>query len=258
MTYLYNRRPYFYILEDRVTNKYYVGSKFGKDANPDIFMKVDGYLTSSPLIHSIIEEYGIERFIIRKLKEMEDPYGYETKFLSKVNARLNKRFINTHNNDGLLSLGTEKFEEIMLIKYGVKNPMYLDSIKEKNIESRMKVMNDPIWKETKGIERSKKLSETMNDPIWKETVGLKKSKKQSLTKSTAEWKETVGKIQKEKIKQNTDFEALGKKISDIRNSAEWKMKQHKICPYCGKGPMDPGNYGRYHGNNCKHMGLEAD
>jgi hypothetical protein len=38
---------------------------------------------------------------------------------------------------------------------------------------------------------------------------------------------------------------IGKKVSETRKSPEWKEANHKICPDCGKGPMDPGNYAKH-------------
>lgn len=115
--------PYFYIIQDTRNSKYYAGSKYGQDANPSTFMIENGYQTSSNIILKIIEEFGLEVFIVRKLKIFatgDEAYNYETKFLQKVNAADHSKFYNGHNNDGIAAFGTKKFKSLMLKKYGVE------------------------------------------------------------------------------------------------------------------------------------------
>lgn len=109
-----------------------------------------------------------------------------------------------------------------------------------------KIKSDPLWKETIGKEARKRagitLSNTVNDPKWKNTVGREKNRRgginQSKTKNTAEWKNTAGVIS-------------GKKQSETKASMEYKESKYKTCDRCAKR-MDPGNYTRYHGINCKN------
>ena len=94
--------PYFYIIQNKHTSIYYVGSKYGKDANPETFMKENGYITSSKIIKEIIQDSGIDTFIVRKLKTFKnanDAYTYESRFLKKVDAKNNPKFYNGHNNN---------------------------------------------------------------------------------------------------------------------------------------------------------------
>lgn len=42
----------------------------------------------------------------------------------------------------------------------------------------------------------------------------------------------------------------GKRISEIRNSEEWKEVQYKNCPKCD-ALVDPANFKRWHGDKCK-------
>jgi len=96
-------RPYFYIIEDLVDNIYYVGSKYGKDADPTQLLKEDGYHTSSLSVQKEINDKGLNNFKIRKLKVFEngdEAYSYETRFLKKVDAMNNCFFYNNHNNNG--------------------------------------------------------------------------------------------------------------------------------------------------------------
>jgi hypothetical protein len=118
--------PYFYIIQDRRNGMYYAGSKYSKKksqrTNPIYFMTEDGYQTSSSVIRTIIDLYGLETFIIRKIKTFatpEETRHYESRFLQKVNARQNKNFYNKHNNDGYFENNNNS--ELMMKIYGVDN-----------------------------------------------------------------------------------------------------------------------------------------
>lgn len=104
-------------------------------ANPDLFMIEGGYTTSSNIINEIIDEYGLDTFVVRKLRVFKtkgETRDYETRFLQKVNARNHPRFYNGHNNDGYYSEDYKK--ERMLEKYGVdnysKSPEFPNKFKE--------------------------------------------------------------------------------------------------------------------------------
>ena len=94
--------PFFYIIENTKNGKLYAGSKVGVNANPKEFMTKKGYKTSSKIIKTIIENFGLDIFKIRKLRTFSCPlkaYNYETKFLLKVDARNNPKFYNRCNNE---------------------------------------------------------------------------------------------------------------------------------------------------------------
>lgn len=135
------RIPYFYIIQDVRNSMYYVGSKFGRGANPANFLTEGGYTTSSKIINAIIKEIGIDVFIVRRLKAFDTPeqaYQYETKFLKRVNAKSNKAFYNQHNNDALWAAGTENYKNFMLDTYGVDHNMKIPEtqLRRKNTINR--------------------------------------------------------------------------------------------------------------------------
>lgn len=102
--------PYFYIIQEIDSGKYYAGSKYSKNADPDNLMQEEGYTTSSKLVRSIIEEKGVSAFKVRKIRKFEtafEAYNYETRFLQKVDAKRNDKFFNMHNNDGLFAYDAE-------------------------------------------------------------------------------------------------------------------------------------------------------
>nr|QMP83706.1 MAG: hypothetical protein [Caudoviricetes sp.] len=130
--------PYFYIIRNKETGIMYAGSKWAKGCNPDTFMIPLGYQTSSPIIHSIIEEFGLDIFEILRLDTYCDGlhvFEYETIFLQTNECSKSIRWYNTHNNTGKMAFGTELFDkkkdEVILEKYGVLNVMQNEEIKRK-------------------------------------------------------------------------------------------------------------------------------
>lgn len=147
--------PYFYIIQDTKNGMYYAGSKFGRNANPKIFMIEGGYCTSSNVINFLLENFGLSRFKVRKIRIFEtanEAIDYETRFLIRVNASKNEVFYNGHNNTGICNhtkmkqlaretygveyyFQTDTFKQSKQItsmrKYGVKDPMKSEEIQEK-------------------------------------------------------------------------------------------------------------------------------
>jgi hypothetical protein len=133
--------PYFYIIQEVTTGIYYAGSKWGKDANPENFMKEGGYTTSSNLVNNKIKQNGIDCFIIRKIRifqTADDAEFYEKRFLLKVDAANNINFYNGHNGDLLQAFGSESYYRYMTETYGVRNPMHLECFKKKLKETNIK------------------------------------------------------------------------------------------------------------------------
>jgi hypothetical protein len=129
-------QPYFYIIQSTRNSVYYAGAKWGKDANPETFMIEGGYTTFSKTVNKLIRRYGLDSFIVRKIKlfqTAEEAYSYETRFLQKVNARKNPKFYNRHNNDGCMN--PKELKHIMLEIYGVENAMFLQQFKDKMIKT---------------------------------------------------------------------------------------------------------------------------
>lgn len=133
-------QPYFYIIQEKTTGKYYAGSKYGRDADFTNLLTETGYKTSSTIIHQIIAEEGLGAFSINRIRifnSSKDAYDYETKFLKKVNASKNEKFYNGHNND-ILGYGSEGFYDIMENKYGDRYPFNNTKIRKKAQETCLK------------------------------------------------------------------------------------------------------------------------
>jgi hypothetical protein len=219
---------FFYVIRDRRNGMLYAGCKFAEDSNPNTFMTEDGYKTSSKDIQQIIDQEGLDTFEIVKLRIMDDPLDYETRFLRKVNAAANPKFYNCHNNN-IASFGTESYEQMIIKKYGVPNISMNKELKLLANKKQKLTLNDPVWKETKGKEKGKKISEIKSDPKWKETVGNQAVKKANETKSDPVWKETIGKAAITKTLLNKDQVKTGQSISKTKSNPEWKETKGKEC-----------------------------
>lgn len=136
---------YFYIIEHLPSNTYYCGSRWKKD-DANYFMTNRGYCTSSKIVHNLLESDGFNSFCIRKIRHFERPqdaYAYETRFLQKVNAAYNKKFLNVHNNKGLIGPLSpvqekalrEKRQQTMKTRYKHKEYFQCDEFKERRKKS---------------------------------------------------------------------------------------------------------------------------
>lgn len=83
---------YFYIIEEEGTGKLYAGSRTARDAHPSDLLHT--YHTSSRTVHALIETGS--KFRVRKIQVRKDALEYEERFLRRVDADLNPRFLNRH------------------------------------------------------------------------------------------------------------------------------------------------------------------
>tara|TARA_R110002167_G_scaffold363269_1_gene583183 strand:+ start:209 stop:934 length:726 start_codon:yes stop_codon:yes gene_type:complete len=94
------KKPYFYLIRHISSNKLYAGVKWS-DPNSSTFMTEDGYTTSSKVVNAKIKNEGIDAFCVLRIKHFDTPNearSYESKFLSKVQARTNRMFLNLSEN----------------------------------------------------------------------------------------------------------------------------------------------------------------
>jgi hypothetical protein len=214
-------RPYFYIIQDVRNGMYYAGAKWGKDANPSNFMVEGGYTTSSNTIKKLIQQYGLDNFIIRKIRIFETPNEtcyYETRFLEKVGARKNKKFYNLHNNDNIFDTEKMCFVTEMIYGEGIVNisqTSYWKEItrekKDSSLEKRRKTI-DETWDEEFRDHLKKKKQES-----WK--ISPKREEHSKKTKDR--------RIKEEASKTEEQKKDFGKKVSD----AYWNRPQEKIVQH---------------------------
>lgn len=136
-------KPYFYIIKHIPSNRYYAGCKINKDANSSNLMTNKGYKTNSKVIKEIIKNEGLEAFEILKIKHFESPdmaLFHETKFLQKVNAAENSKFLNLHNGGkNFVNKGGYSLSEST--KNKMKKPKAKETIIKQNLEKRNRSKN---------------------------------------------------------------------------------------------------------------------
>jgi len=90
--------PFTYHLHHIPTDQHYYGVRYKNECRAsDLWIT---YFSSSPIVHQLIEQYGKESFVpsVRKIFETaEEAVEWESKFLSKVDAQHNDKWLNRHN-----------------------------------------------------------------------------------------------------------------------------------------------------------------
>lgn len=90
--------PYTYRLSWTKADLHYYGCRSAKDCHPsDLWVT---YFTSSEYVKEVVELHGPPDIvkITRTFVKSEDAYDWESKFLSRVDARRNPKFINRSNS----------------------------------------------------------------------------------------------------------------------------------------------------------------
>ena len=123
----------------------YAGSRFAVGCHPDEFMQPNGYTTSSHVVNSIIKTEGINSFEILRIDYNCDgihPYQYETAFLQCLDCANSPDWFNGHNNDNILALGTERFANMLFLKYGVYRTAHIPGIQNKIKQTKKLIYGD--------------------------------------------------------------------------------------------------------------------
>jgi hypothetical protein len=286
--------PYYYVIEEKSTGKKYIGSKYGKDADPEKLLTNEGYLTSSAIIKDLISTNGLDSFKIDEIiifKTGEEAHHYETQQLQKLDAANDPNYYNCHNNDNNFGLvhwtenlleqrnskskltsqqkyGTdnpfqnksvkELHKKILKEKYGVENISQIPSVKEKKKATCLKkygvdnyMKTEEYVQQTKQTKLEKYGSEGFNNREKSKTSSLEKYGVDNPSKSKevkTKRKQTF--LKKYGVENFSQTELGRQKLKEYRKSPEYLAK-FKVCPYCNKGPIDPANYSKHHGDNCK-------
>jgi hypothetical protein len=204
--------PYTYKLIFKPTGQYYYGVRWAKGCNPDdLWME---YFTSSDRVKELIEIYGRGSFdykVTKTFNTKEEAGEWESNLLKRVNAANNGKFINRSNN----------------------MPVYDTS--------------GLRW-----IHHTKTNIGTFHDELLPLPEGWKYGQSES--------HKTSRKISWNKFYESSDYipwnsgggKPTGQCSEERRNSiSKSRLNTRKIkCNNCGK-ETDPGNFKRFHGDNCK-------
>lgn len=135
--------PYFYIIQHIPSGKLYGGAKWEEGCNPTTFMIVGGYTTSSDAVNDLILADGLESFKTRLMVTNfgfgMSSYEYETVFLQTNDIANDDNWFNKHNNDYVLLYQSPEYKKNMINKYGVEHPMKSKEIKNRGIETNLKI-----------------------------------------------------------------------------------------------------------------------
>lgn len=98
-------QPYFYKIFHKPTQKYYVGSQYGKKSNSNNFWI--SYFTSSSKVKQLIEEFGKDSFEIIEIQQRDDARAFEAKFIIDEFKMLGKEefkniYINVCKTPGII------------------------------------------------------------------------------------------------------------------------------------------------------------
>ena len=125
-------KPYFYKLKHKTSSKYYVGSQYGKNSNPENLWK--DYYTSSKVVCELVKLYGKDSFEIVTIKQRDDAREYEQKYLMRCYKFLGRdKFLNLFLNR-TLSPGILLTDEIIAkanIKRKISNSLSAKRLLEK-------------------------------------------------------------------------------------------------------------------------------
>ena len=92
--------PYFYKIQHKPTGKIYIGSQYGKNSDPKNLL--NDYFTSSKSVKRLMEQDGMESFVILLIDERLDAREYEQKYLLETYYEIGRdRFLNEYLNRNL-------------------------------------------------------------------------------------------------------------------------------------------------------------
>lgn len=131
--------PYVYVIRHKKNGTMYIGSKYGKGANPSTFFKE--YFTSSAKVHDL----GISNFEVLQVKACKNARRYEAKLLQSLYRSLGKdlfchRFLNRNISPGIINDSVSLAKIRTALQEGFKNgrkPYMLG--REHSLETRERI-----------------------------------------------------------------------------------------------------------------------
>jgi hypothetical protein len=125
-------KPFAYHLYHTPTEQHYYGVRYKKGCYPEELWT--SYFSSSSVVHSLIERYGKDSFIptIRKVfSTASDAVVWESRFLARVDAQHNQKWLNRHNGSNNF-MGPHFHNEKTKAKIGTKLKGIKRSVETKN------------------------------------------------------------------------------------------------------------------------------
>ena len=220
----------YFLINDTVT--YYYGVRYGNvrlgiSPKSDIFKE---YFTSSSSVHSLLEnkKYPFKIIIHKTFLNSKDACEYEIKFLSKIDAKNRKDFLNQTNT----------FDNSLPNNLGRK---LTDEVKAAISKGSSKFQSDPEYRKY----RSSLMKNKWNDPEFIEKMKLANSQYIETGKSKEAGAKSgnsrIGLKYSEEVKSKRS-EALKKACKKIDMKSRAINRKRYVCPICGLSNLDGGNF----------------
>jgi hypothetical protein len=233
------KSPYFYIIKHIPTGTYYAGCKISKEADSSNLMTTNGYKTTSKIVKQLIKTDGLDSFVVLKIKHFMKPEQaliYETRFLTKVNAAENTRFLNRHNGGkNFMNKGGYILSEST--KNKMKKPKSGETVQKQN-EEKINRSNDVYKKmiqtrKSKGLpwvsDEQKEKIKNFNSKYWnEENRKLQKERMIEFYKNNP-----ISDTTREKLKNrfsgenNAMFGKTHSKETREKMKKAWEKRKHK-------------------------------
>jgi hypothetical protein len=158
--------PYTYSVTHKKSGIHYYGSRYSRGCHPDDLFKT--YFTSCKIIHDLVKTEGINGFDIKIRKTFKDSNScimHENRFLKRVDAKNNTKFINrqnetiiTHSGFTLITNGS------ILIRWPKEKAIpegFVKGIgfKKESLTKGRKWIHNPVTKESRMIRPDEQLPE---------------------------------------------------------------------------------------------------
>lgn len=229
--------PYVYKLTHKETGEFYFGVRYG-NTYPAEFDLGKRYRTSSKIVKPRFNEFNYE--ILKEFNDSISAIEYE------------KILIEEHWNDPLiLNKAIVQSDKWRCTGHSEETRRKMsESKKGKPPNNKGKTLSEETRKKISEKSSLYRHSEESIEKIRQKALGNKRGLG---NKSRLGQKQSQEEIEKRKQTQKGKNPFLGKKHSDnareiIRTAMLNRPKLR--CPHCSK-ELDPANYKRYHGDNCK-------
>ncbi len=239
-----------YLVENKINGKMYIGQHKMKLDDAGNLID-DGYRGSGTRIKRAHTKYGIDNFTFDELSRhtTKEECNKAEKWFADKDIVDDSNYYNLKEGghggfDHITEEHRKKQYQTCLERYGFKTPFQAPKVKEQIKQTcldRYDVENPSQAEEIK--ERKKETSlKNFGVEYWTQSSELKTQKKQKYFELNGYYHYTQS--SEWKLKLSTRFKTY------LQNGVHpSQLKQ--ICPHCNK-EFDSANYGRWHGDKCKH------
>lgn len=224
---LSTKSPYFYIIRHKDSGLLYAGCKYEKKTcDSSKFMTVRGYQTSSKVIRKMIDRDTVCAFEIIKIRHFHSKDAvmlHEHKFLCKVNAMHNDKFINKSN--GAKTFGCRVWSEESRKKNSETQKGRKLSEDHKRKLSVAWKSRPPITQETREKISIESKKQKWSDARFEKMIGQKRTREQCNRMSLAQQQLALIPNSEETRKKKSVWR-IGKKLWNNGVSTKYS----EVCP----------------------------